>query len=211
MRAARRSLPRPPDPFTPAVSVLRAGTRLYRVHDNAFTVAQFNPGVGGPSRFAFFGDPVVPVLYTAMSEEAAVAETLLRDVPATGGVLSHGDYARRVMGRLTVQRDLRLAALHGLGLRRLGVTDTDVVDVHGPGVYAQTVHWARAAHAAGYDGLEWMSSRCNNTQAQVIFGDRAGDALAQDPTFGRVLAVGTDFDWLVDLCAPLRVDVMPPS
>lgn len=50
----------------------------------------FDPGYEEPTRFAFFTDDsgtVVPVLYAAYSAEAAICETLVRDIPATGGVL----------------------------------------------------------------------------------------------------------------------------
>lgn len=205
-------VPVPPKPFNAADADIKAGDLLYRVHGNRRAVSDFNPGGGNPTRFAFFGAPPVPVLYTATTEEAAVAESLLHDVPLAGGVMSYDGYADRLMGRVEVTRDLRLASLHGLGLRRLNIVDTDVIDVHGPGVYAQTLAWAEAAHVAGFDGLEWMSSRCNDSRAQIFFGDRVlGGDLVQDPAFARVFATSAGFDWLVDMCAPLRVDVMPPN
>ncbi|MFC5009066.1 RES domain-containing protein [Nocardioides plantarum] len=202
----------PPDPFDAEPVVLDEGTLLYRTHGEGRRVTEFNPGIGAPTRFAFFGDPPVPVLYAAETEEAAVAETLLHDVPLGGGILSFDDYRKRIMGRFAVRRTLRLARLHGLGLRRLEVDNTDVIDVHGPGVYERTVAWAEAAHDAGFDGVEWMSTRCNSDRAQVFFGDRVdADDLAQDVTFARVFGIESGFNWLVDICAPLRVDVMPPT
>ena len=77
------------------------------------------PGLGAPTRFAFFGNPVVPVMYTAESEDAAIAETLLHDIPADGGVLPYDQYAGTALVRLEVTRALRLAVLHGIGLRQL--------------------------------------------------------------------------------------------
>lgn len=214
MKAARPHVASPPAPFNASDAVIKAGERLYRVHGNDRAVHDFNPGFGQPTRFAFFGDPPVPVLYAATTQEAAVAESLLHEVPLAGGILSYegdGGYADRLMGRVEATRDLRLASLHGFGLRQLNAANADVIDVHGPGVYAQTVAWAETAHTDGFDGLEWMSSRCNNARARVFFGDRVSkDDLVQDSTFARVFASSADFDWLVDMCAPLRVDVMPP-
>lgn len=198
----------PPQPFAPQTTTLDAGAQLYRVFTAVpgRSAAAFNPGVGAPTRFAFFGDPVVPVLHAAAAEQAAVAETLLHDIPASGGVLPHEAYARSVMARLTVTRPLALGVLHGLGLRRLRATAE--LTAGGASSYPRTVRWAHAAHTAGLDGLVWMSRLCNDTKTYVFFGDRCADAFVQDTSFGRLFATGADQLWLIDLCAPLYVDVL---
>lgn len=203
-------VPLPPDPFDADTDILAAGAQLYRVGNNQRPVDTFNPGLGKPTRFAFFGAPIVPVLYAADTAQAAVAETLLHDVPASGGYLNWDDYSRRVMGRLVVGRELHLASLRGLGLRRLRVTARQVTDTDAS-AYPHTVAWARAAHRSGFDGLAWTSSRCNDTRAVVLFGDRCADAVTQDPAFGRLFESGDGLDWLIDTCAPLHVEVLPPS
>lgn len=191
------------------MTTLDAGDQLYRV----FTAAEdrsavtFNPGFGAPTRFAFFGDPTVSVLYAAATEESAVAETLLHDIPASGGVLPYDAYARTVMARLTVTRPVTLAVLYGLGLRRLKVTAAELT-ASGADTYPETVLWAQAAHRAGLDGLVWMSRLCNDAKAYVFFGDHCEKAFVLDPTFGRLFATGTDQFWLIELCAPLHVDVL---
>lgn len=190
-------------------ATLDVGAQLYRL----FTAAEgrsattFNPGFGAPTWFAFFGDPAVPVLYAAATEEAAVAETLLHDIPASGGLLPYDAYARTVMARLTVTRPVKLGVLHGLGLRKLCVAAADLT-ASDAATYPQTVQWAHAAHEAGIDGLVWMSRLCNDAKAYVFFGDRCAGAFVQDVTFGRLFATGTDQLWLIDLCAPLHVDVL---
>src|SRR6516162_3016173 len=63
----------PPKPFKPAIGTLPSEHRLYRVFTNTRAPTVFNPGPGKPTRFGFFGDPVVPILYAADTEEAAVA------------------------------------------------------------------------------------------------------------------------------------------
>lgn len=45
----------------------------------------------------------------------------------------------------------------------------------------------------------------------MLFADRAEHAVALDPTFGRYFDAGPGLDWLIDTCAPLRVDGLPPS
>lgn len=168
----------------------------------------FNPGYGAAGRFSFFGDPVVPVLYAAESDTAAVCESILHEVPLVGGRLVPEQYEPMVAGALLTTRPLRLAALHGLSLRRLGVEATQVTGSPSRS-YGQTVAWAAAAHRAGFDGLEWMSRRCNTDRAYVLFGDRVGDSdLEADPMFARVFATGPDLDWLIDMCASVKVEVL---
>lgn len=203
-------IPSPPDPFDPLTSELPTGTRLVRVFRSGAgrTVATFNPGHGSASRFAFFGAPPVPVLYAAETDTAAVCESILHGVPLVGGRLVPEQYEPMVAGAVRTTRPLRLAALHGLSLRRLGVEASQLTGSPSR-TYGQTVAWAAAAHDAGFDGLEWMSRRCHTDRAYVLFGDRvSGDDLDVDRSFARVFAVGPDLDWLIDTCASVKVDVV---
>lgn len=200
----------PPNPFDPLVAVLESGELLYRVHSNRFASTEFNPGYGR-SRFAFFTDAdgaIVPVMYAAATQEAAVAETLLHDVPVTGGYLGYDDYSTKVMTRVRTTRRLRVATFHGLGLRQLK-TDAADLTASPASTYDTTVLWSEAAHKAGLDGVVWMSRQCNDAKAYVFFGDRCADAIDQDLSFARIFE-GPDVLWLIDLCAPLGVDVLPP-
>ncbi|WP_017933251.1 RES family NAD+ phosphorylase [Nocardioides sp. Iso805N] len=204
--------PNPPHPFNAEIETLASGALLYRVHSNNFGPYEFNPGKGAPTRFAFFADEhgaTVPILYAAAGQPAAVAESLLHDIPATGGLMPYDTYAPRVMSRLSTSRPLRLGALHGLGLRALRVT-AEQVTASAASTYDRTVLWAKAAHRAGLDGLVWMSRQCNDTLAYAFFGDRCEGAFDRDPTFARIFATGNDLLWLIDMCAPLGVDVLPP-
>jgi hypothetical protein len=198
---------RPPDPFDPATDTLPEGQLLYRVLSATRTATDFNPGFGARTRFGFFGKPVVPIMYAADSEDAAIAETLLHDIPAEGGLLPYDQYATKVLVRLKVEQPLRVAVLHGTALRRLKVTAAELTS--GPASsYSATVRWAQAAHDAGFDGLVWMSRQCNDTKAYVFFGDRCADAFSQDPTHARIFASPADQIWLIDRCAPWHVDVL---
>jgi len=199
----------PPQPFTPQTATLGVGAQLYRVFSAAKgrTATTFNPGAGAPTRFAFFGTPVVPIMYAAAAEDAAVAETLFHDIPVAGGTLPYDKYARAVMARLEVTRPIKVGVLHGLGLRKLKVTAAEVT-ASAADTYPDTVAWAKAAHAAGLDGLVWMSRLCNDAKSYVFFGDRCGDAFTQDSTFGRIFATGADQLWLIDFGAPIHIDVL---
>ena len=198
---------RPPDPFDPATATLPAGHLLYRVLSATRTATDFNPGIGARTRFGFFGDPVVPIMYAADTEDAAIAETLLHDIPADGGLLPYDQYADKVLVRLEVTRTVRLGVLHGTALRRIKVTAAELT-ASPASSYDSTVRWAEAAHGAGLDGLVWMSRHCNDTKAYVFFGDRCEKALSQDPAHARIFASPADQIWLIDRCAPLHVDVL---
>lgn len=199
--------PDPPRPFDPEDVELRAGHGVLRVHHKDRRGDEFNPGYGSPTRFAFFGDPSVPALYAADTTDAAIAETLLHDVPLVGGQITPSVYEDRRMSMLRTTRVLRMASLMGLGLRRLGVT-ADQVTTTAASQYDRTVDWAHAAHEAGFDGIAYMSRQCNSDRAYVFFGDRTGDAFDVDPTFRWNFAdpVRGRPD-LITLCNALGVEV----
>jgi len=177
------TVPAPPVPFVALDEVVAAGSFLHRVHSRRFGAKSFNPGEGAPTRFAFFGDPVVPVLYAGDTEDAALSETVLHDVPLTGGQVTDLEFGGRSCSRLLVRRDLRLASLVGAGPRALrvraaAVCATDAAD------YAQTVAWAAAAHAAGFEGLAYPSRQAPGRRAVVLFGDRVQESdLEVDPSY----------------------------
>jgi len=54
-----------------------------------------------------------------------------------------------------------------------------------------------------------MSHQLNGNQACVVFGDRVPE---DDLSTTAQLALDSPagFDWLVDTCAPMKVDVLPP-
>lgn len=144
-----RHVPEPPDPFDPLWEVLPAGSRLFRVHEPRFPDGtandgtMFNPGYGALLRWSFFGDPVVPVHYSAASPEAAVHRSILHDaVPHAH--LSRASWIRKVLTPLRTTRDLRLVQLHSQGLRRSGVQARDLTDTDSD-QYPFTVKWAQAA------------------------------------------------------------------
>lgn len=129
---------------------------------------------------------------------AALCESLLHDVPLTGGRLVPEHYERSVAGALETTRPLRLATFHGLGLRRLGVESVQLT-ASPARTYGATVACAQAAHAAGLDRAVWMSARLNTDHANVFFGDRVREQdLRVVTSYGRVFTTGPDRDWLVD-------------
>lgn len=205
-------VPDPPEPFEAFTYHAAAGTSLYRVCSTGTgrSIADFNPGHGPGGRFSFFGDPPVPVLYAAEGELAALCETVLHDVPATGGTVPSSAVDDLVAGRLQLARPLQLADFTGVGLRRLGVEPEQLTSSPAH-TYHRTKQWAAAAHTAGFDGLTWMSKRCNNAGAFMLFGEPAAGDLTIDSTYARVFATGPDRDWLTTTCAQLGIDILAPQ
>lgn len=211
-----RTVPKPPDPFHPLWEALPESTRIFRVHEPRLPDGTpndgslFNPGHGPSLRWSFFGEPVVPVHYSAASSEAAVHESILHDaVPHSH--LPRASWIRKVLTPLTVTRELRLAQLHSDGLRRLGVHARDVADTDADH-YRFTMEWARAAHAAGAEGVVWMSRQLNSVRAYCLFGDRVSasdlEPIPGDPD-ARVFATPADSEWLYDIALRMRVTVRP--
>lgn len=202
----------PPSPFDPLLERWEPERRLYRVYGQRRRATEFNAGVGASTRWAFFGDPPVPVLYAAASEEAAVAETILHDIPLRGGRIFPENYLDCVMARLTCRRALALAQFCGPGLRHLGVRARSLTDTEA-GTYARTVAWAQVVwkHTA-CDGIVWMSRHWNTDRAVVLFGDRiSARELRQDSGFARAFANPADIEWLAALCEQTRVAFTPPT
>ncbi|MGO3153371.1 MAG: RES family NAD+ phosphorylase [Galactobacter sp.] len=189
---------------------------LFRVFGTGYaaaprSVTSFNPGLGAPSRFAFFHDEagvVVPALYAAQTENAAVCESLLHDIPLSGGALLPSDYEGRALGSFHTDRPVNLAELRGTGLRQLGVEARDLTDT-APSAYGATVAWAQAAHWSGCDGMAWTSAKCNDAFAVVLFGDRvAEESLHATEVGGRSFLDPRHVDWLAQMCAPMRIKVL---
>lgn len=200
---------------TPPEEVLEAGSVLLRVHSHRFSSADYNPGTAPAvpvTRFAFFGSPPVPVLYAAATAEAAISETILHDVPLNGGRIDVDLVQSKILSPVVSTRDLRLLSLHGHGFRRIGAAAEQVTRTP-PSRYAETVPWAEAAHAAGFDGIVWMSRHHDTSEAYVFFGGAAspGDfAVHSDPHAVRAFAFTKDLDWLTRLLAPLNVTITGP-
>lgn len=194
----------------PGSELLPAGTGLARIHWAAYGAADYNSGptpAAVQTRFAFFGAPTVPVLYAAQTDDAAIAEVLLHDVPISGGRLDEGLIRQRVLSEVVSTRDLHLAVLHGDGFRRLG-TDSEDITRTSPRRYSDTVPWAAAAHTAGFDGLVWMSHRHDSARSYVFFGAAtAPDDFEAGTGTSRVFAFDHDLDWLTRKLLPLNVHI----
>jgi hypothetical protein len=173
---------KPPVYFTgaPATITLSAGSVLYRVHDKAYSAAQFNPNLThrfyGGGRFDGTADDPYPYLYAGETVDVAVAETLLRDLPIDqNGLfrLSRRRIRNRRISAVVTTQDVRLVMLCSLRDLMQVAQDTWLTTCD-PRDYAQSRHWGHwirqyAPDAAGY---VWMSRRDPTLRSYVLFGDR---------------------------------------
>lgn len=210
------TLPPPPDPLEPIVETLPAGTVLHRIHEpllpagspNDGTIG--NPGVGKPTRFAFFGDPAVPVLYAASTPQAAVHESVLHDAEP-GMFLPRAHWASKVLSVLHTTVGIPIAMFHGEGLRRFGLFASDLTDTDLT-AYPRTVAWAEAAWRAGLAGVSYMCRHHNSSRAVCLFTDRLDDeALTAAPSHPdtKVFTLPADAAWLADIALHMRVTTRP--
>lgn len=196
-------VPAPPATLAPRVTVWPKEQLFIRVHRLRFRPTKFNPGgTGAQGRFHFFEDAagqVVPILYGADANAAAIAETVFRDI-RSGGVLLRPRLAGLALAELRSIRDLRLIELLGYGLKRLDLHPYELTSTD-PTEYAGTIAWAKALHEAtpDADGLVWMSHQFNTRRALMLFGDRVAES---DLTAGSSLPLtfGAGFD-IVERCA----------
>lgn len=200
----------------PLIETLPAGATLYRTHHAAYPAHAFNSGTHPArpsSRFSFFGDPPVPVLYASDTIDGALSETLLRDVPLAGGTVLLEQVENRVLSPVRTTQELRLLQLHGHGFRHLHI-DPSQITLTSPRLYPQTVPWGEAACAAGMDGIVWMSRHHNSSRAYVIFDrpDTPG-AVEDHPERSVVRAFSRPdhLNWLTRMLDPLNVVVLDPS
>ena len=155
---------------------MRRGSLIHHAHgtrpDGArIRATEFNPGFGGPYRFSHFGEPVVPSWYGGENDAVALCETLIRDLPSTGGRLVASQYRHHQISVVRTRRTLRLVELRGKG--RLLVSSQNVTACDSD-QYDRSVKWAEAAHDVRpmVDGIIWTSYRFDQGYALVLFGDR---------------------------------------
>jgi RES domain len=169
---SERPLPRPP--LTVEIERLAAGTELVRVHHARFGPTEFNATARPPARFRPFGDPVVATMFAARDSDTALAESVFHDVPVRGTrQIARAALRERVLSHIAPTRELRLVALHGYGLQRLGITHGELIE-SGPTAYSWTAVWGQALHAAApeADGLTWIARRFTGRPSLMLFGDR---------------------------------------
>jgi hypothetical protein len=168
----------------PLLVTLREGTVLWRLHSGEYAPTAFNPTVRPPpgtgglvvgGRFdATPGDPFA-YLYAGGDTVAAVAETLLRDRPASPRPyrIPRARLRNLELSRLRVGGPPSLVKLHGNGLPAVGQSDNWLTSC-GAAEYPRTRRWAAAIRswAPGASGLVWRPRHDDDRLAYVFFEDR---------------------------------------
>ncbi len=162
----------------PNITILNAGETIHRVHDRNYAANAFNPCRGGATRFAPIKDAAgkcVESLYAGSTLESTIYETIFHDVPARAKVktVPTRNIKSRAHGKLEVLRDMELATLRGLDLKKWRITRTALI-ASSPKLYPETAKWAKAIHDQfpDVDGLAWTSNQCDPDNAYLFFGDR---------------------------------------
>lgn len=207
--------------FEPLLETWPAGQPLYRVHP-VLRAANEPFATDRPARFrplrTASGD-LVPMLYGAGNEQAAIAESVLHDLAPRGPrVVAFESLIPIGLSCLVPQRNLHLAMLHSAGLDRLRLRNAQLIDTL-PSRYPDTLAWGRALydHPLHVDGIVWMSRRYNSIRACVLFGSTADDHrvgisdLTIDLTRGfPTLAFGDGYELVVNACAAADVLITRP-
>jgi len=170
--------PRPPSDFVRRdlpLELVPAGSRFVRLHRTDLNPLFF--GTAGANRF---DDPerVYGVCYVAMTLAGAFAETCLRAVGRQ--FVASAFLAARSVTTIEVTAPLRLVAVHGPGLARIGATS-----LVSSGAPALAQSWSRAIHEhpAAPDGLLYRASHDDSEMCGALF-DRCVDRLAPVQTEG---------------------------
>lgn len=168
------------------IEMVPAGTILQRIHQAGYEPIWFGPGTGKPPTNRF-DDPrgEYGVCYLGYTRIAAFAETLLRDRPSR--VVSEANLEFLAISALTVLRDTPVVQAHSEGLVRLGTTAAlSGAKLEFPGAtpaqsYEHAMAWSRALHdhPDAPQGIAYRSSHDDSLRCLALFGDRAGDVLAE--------------------------------
>lgn len=152
----------------------------WRVHSAHFEPDAFNVSKAGSARFSPLvdaGGASIPCLYLGATQSVALMETVLHDcpIPSAGFVLTlpmASDDHRR-MASLETLRPLLVADFSALGLKRMGLKRSSVIDsdkTH----YAATRDLAQRVYALRPDvqGIRWASRQDDGAASVMLFGSR---------------------------------------
>jgi hypothetical protein len=187
----------------PLVTEWAAGRPIVRCRNARHGPAEFNR-TASPGRFRPVRrrGRIVGTLYGSEDLAGAVSETVFHELPAGTGprFLRVEALAPMMASTLSARRVLRLASLHGHGLRRLSATRAQLIDSEADR-YPELARWGQALHdcTAEPDGLAWRSRHYDDAYALLLFGDRVRrrDLEVVEPPLP--LAVGRGLERLMEL------------
>lgn len=203
------NLVRPTDgvEITAPTVALPQGAKLWRCHPTRYAGDEMNPGptpARPTGRFSFFGSPTVPALYAADTMQNALCETVLHDVPVQGGEVPTSALRGRSLTPIINDEPLQLLDLTGTAFRKIAVPPEQITRLPVRD-YSSSVAWGEAAHAAGLDGIIWVSRHVDTDRSLVIYRD----ACSIDPTrTPRDYSRPADLNELTHHLAELNVTVL---
>lgn len=210
------SVPAPHHPLRITRTHLPPDTLLHRIHNEKYHACQFNPGLHGNARFSPVSDSTgspVPSLYGGLTPACAMMETIFHDIPCAPGfkTLDKNKLCGLVLSVLTVTRELTLADLSSIALRKLGVSRRQLIETEKCD-YPSTRLWAQAIHRQYTDiqGLSWVSRQDDSARAVILFGDRISAGILQPSGGSRPLLTDADlFSGILSLADKLDVLIIP--
>jgi hypothetical protein len=195
--------------------VIAAGTQLWRVHDASRIGNVFNPCKGRRGRFSPLHDAAgacIPTLYAGETREAAVFETIFRDLPPLPLLrqVFIREFDGRTMSELRTRRALRLAPMFNQNLAIVGQSRQTMIESHGTASYKETCAWAEAIHRdiPDADGLLWTSRQQDETLAMLLFGTRVRPS-DLEVVSSEAIDHGPGRQWVSDVARTYRIDLIP--
>jgi hypothetical protein len=168
--------PPPADQLDPLVREWGPGVPIVRSHNVAFGATEFNSTASaGRFRPVRRRGRIVGTLYGADDDAGAISETAFHDVPVgvERPLVRLSALTPFVVSTVAARRELRLAWLHGEGLRRIGATRAQLSDTEAD-QYQALAPWGQALHdcPAEPDGIAWRSRHYDDAYAALLFADR---------------------------------------
>jgi len=211
---ANTVVPAPPDPsaLNPLIHEWETGRAIVRCHDTRFGATEFNRTASeGRFRPVRNGTRIVGTVYGAQDDAGAIAESVFRPVPVGPAVRQVGRarLAPIMISTLANSRPLRLASLHGNGLRRVGASRVQLIDSEADD-YPALAAWGQALHdcPAKPDGIVWRSRHYDDSYTFVLFGDRVRRRELQIVEPPLPLAVGRGLERVMELAEQADITIV---
>ena len=187
---------------------------LWRVYPEEYGVDGFNHTVLGNARFSPLNvsGKVVPTLYAGSTLDVALMETVWHDAPVPSNgfhLVLHASMETRRVGSLKPSAALRLIDLTTVGLRRLGLTRSDVID-SSPLNYSITRQFARWLYENKPDaqGICWISQQSDEGRAVVLFEPRLGSLKLEPDVRDEIFTDGPHLDSVLTLAERMGATVI---
>lgn len=188
-----------------------------RVHSADYPPLSFNPSEKSNARFSPFVDGqglIVPALYAGSSIKAALMETVFHEipVPSSGSLLVERNIAERKWARtrFSSKEALRLVDLTTVGLRRIGLARSEVIDTTSA-KYPLTQGLARYLHEQFPDahGIRWVSRLYDEGTCIVLYEDRIKRGMLVPSSATTDVLEGETLTQLLDLVDHLGMRYIP--